>query len=504
MRRQPLEVARVISARAAMRVLPFMHEPAQYQPEDRPDRRLTLFRANAIAFSHAALRSDKQITEAADAIRTLTQLDSQLYGSTKVASRAIVAISTGFPVDGGQRAENAAKAITTSQFSNTGTVEAAAADAASLYAGLSAVKLVEKPLWPQGCSDSITQSWVSFRDDLLTENEHWEVWTIWYEARLAGAPYDPVLERQRVLYGFENDRQPVAAANSALSRIIADHQGYPALLPEERATPMAFVRADEQIDALPIAVSTERANLGVIAAAHAALSAMMEDFASGSGGAQFPKLATTITRCRAALGANPASIDVIGLGVHVSVLSGFTQRADEFLLPEDAAQLSAIETEVYRFLSQFDEWGQYASTMATPLGTADAETQAFADAQAAMSHIMDLAPDLFSDRAKEALAALHYAALPDGDLGSGHPTAAGRLRSYLRAVRSALFAVAIWVLDQVKQGTGKGIQATVGIAAAAVLTGASMLLVRLASGLPAEFGFLSAILSYLSRLAAGS
>ncbi len=71
---------------------------------------------------------------------------------------------------------------------------------------------------------------------------------------------------------------------------------------------------------------------------------------------------------------------------------------------------------------------------------------------------MALAPDLFSDRAKEALAALEEAAVPDSDLGIGPSVRAGLLRSYLRAVRSALIAVGIWVLDQVKQGAGKGIQ----------------------------------------------
>lgn len=504
MRRQPPEAARVLAARAAMRVLPFIHSDPHYQPEDRPDRRLTLFRANAIAFAYSATPPDKQIASAADAVRSLTQLDALLYGSTKVASRAIEAISSGFPLDSGRRAESAAKAITTFQFHKIGTVEAAAADAASLHAGISTLRLAASPLWPNGCAEWIMQRWVSFRDDLFSLNEQWEVWTNWYEARLAGAPYDQALERARAIYAVENRPQTVAVINGAIARMIEDHQGYPALIPEKRSTPTVFVQAGEQIDAFPPTVSPDPSRASIIASAQAALFEVMDGFASGNAGAQFPKLTASLRRCQGALGVDPQSLDLIGLGVHASVLSGYAARADEFLLPEDAAQLTAIAEQLSRFLSQFEEWSRYSSSTAVPLGAADAELQAVRDARAAMEQLMALAPDLFSDRAKEALAALEEAAVPDSDLGIGPSVRAGLLRSYLRAVRSALIAVGIWVLDQVKQGAGKGIQGTVGLAAAAVLSGVGVFLYRLASGLPAEFGFLSGLLSYLSRLGAGS
>src|SRR6056297_3157151 len=80
MRRQPPEVARVLAARAAMRVLPFIHSDPHYQPEDRPDRRLTVFRANAISFAYSATPPEKQIASAADAVRSLAQLDALLDG----------------------------------------------------------------------------------------------------------------------------------------------------------------------------------------------------------------------------------------------------------------------------------------------------------------------------------------------------------------------------------------------------------------------------------------
>lgn len=503
MRRQPPEAARVLAARAAMRVLPFIHSDPRFQPEDRPDRRLTLFRANAIAFAYSATPADKQIANAADSVRDLTQADAFLYGSTKVASRAIQAISSGFPLDSGRRAESAAKAITTSQFHQTGTIEAAGADAASLNAGISTLRLAASPLWPSGCPAWVMQTWVSLRDDLFSLDEQWEVWTNWYEARLAGAPYDQALERSRAIYAFENRPQTVILVNSALARVIENHQGYPALIPEERITPAVFVNAAEQIDAFPPSVALDPRKVRVIASAQTALIAVIDGFASGNAGAQFPKLIASLRRCEAALGRDSHSLDVIGLGVHASVLAGYAARADEFLLPEDAAQLTAIVEQLASFLSQFEEWSRYSSSVSVPLGAADAELQAVRDARAAMEQLMLLAPGLFSDRAKEALTALEDAAVPDSDLGLDPAVRFGLIRSYLRAVRSAFLAVGIWLLDQVKQGAGKGIQGTVGLAAAAAISSVGVLLYRLASSLPAEFGFLSGLLSFLSRLGGG-
>ena len=493
----------MLAARAGLRVLPFIHRDPQFQPEDQPDRRLTLFRANLIAWAHVALSEDREVWEAAGAVRDLAQVDEFLYGSTKVAARAIVTVNSGFPMDHSRRYEKAAKAITSQQFSKTGTVEAAALDAARLHGGMQTSLLATKPLWPAGCADWIMRTWTELRDELLAADDGWEVWTNWYEARLAGAPFDPALERKRALFPFENKPQPVEAVNSALAALIEAHQGYPALIPEERLSPAVFVAGREVIDALPQAIAVDAGKRPVIAPARKALCAMMDDLAASAGGAQFPRMARTLTRSRAALGDDIDTLDVIGLGVHAGVLSAYARRADEFLLPEDASQLVSLEAQLGSFFAQFDEWRAYVTAMAVPLGGADAELQALKDAQSAMAKLMGLAPDLFSEQAKAMLSSLADAASAEGEPATSAEMQQGLRRSYLRTVRSALRAVSIWVLDQVKQGAGKGIQGTVGLGAAALLTGAGMLLMRLASGLPAEFGFLSAILSYLLRLAAG-
>ena len=140
----------MLAARAGLRVLPFIHRDPQFQPEDQPDRRLTLFRANLIAWAHVALSEDREVWEAAGAVRDLAQVDEFLYGSTKVAARAIVTVNSGFPMDHSRRYEKAAKAITSQQFSKTGTVEAAALDAARLHGGMQTSLLATKPLWPAG------------------------------------------------------------------------------------------------------------------------------------------------------------------------------------------------------------------------------------------------------------------------------------------------------------------------------------------------------------------
>jgi hypothetical protein len=62
--------------------------------------------------------------------------------------------------------------------------EAISADAARIVDGESVFDVVQSPLWPDG--QPLGGIWRNFRDNLLTANEDWQVWTGWYENRLTG------------------------------------------------------------------------------------------------------------------------------------------------------------------------------------------------------------------------------------------------------------------------------------------------------------------------------
>ena len=62
--------------------------------------------------------------------------------------------------------------------------EAISADAARIADGESVFDVAQSPLWPDG--QPLGGIWRNLRDNLLTANEDWQVWTGWYENRLIG------------------------------------------------------------------------------------------------------------------------------------------------------------------------------------------------------------------------------------------------------------------------------------------------------------------------------
>jgi hypothetical protein len=62
---------------------------------------------------------------------------------------------------------------------------AVAQDAAFVDSGYSGAELVGLPLWRDGRPEWAYKAWYTLKAALLDEDEGWEVWTDWYEARLA-------------------------------------------------------------------------------------------------------------------------------------------------------------------------------------------------------------------------------------------------------------------------------------------------------------------------------
>jgi len=194
-------------------------------------------------------------------------------------------------------------------------------------------------------------------------------------------------------------------------------------------------------------------------------------------------------------------LDAVLLGVHGARLQGFADRADEVLMPEDAAELVTLNVQLALFLAQFPEWADYASGIGGGFGTPQAEQQAVADATAALDQIDQDAPGVIAPDAREGVAILAEAAIPEPTADDPEPVAPPvARRSLLRAARSALRALAGQALADVQVGVSKGIQKSAESTTVAAISGVKGYLLALAVGLPGEFGWLAAIATYLTRM----
>ena len=105
-----------------------------------------------------------------------------------------------------------------------------AADAAFIDSGRSAAELAGLPLWADGAPDWVAEIWRSLRRALLATNDGWEVWTEWYEARLAGdmaQPPNEALEIARATIADEIWKQGPTVVNAEIKRLIEEHKGPP-------------------------------------------------------------------------------------------------------------------------------------------------------------------------------------------------------------------------------------------------------------------------------------
>jgi hypothetical protein len=62
-------------------------------------------------------------------------------------------------------------------------------DATRVEEGATASVIAGSPLWPQGQPDQHQSLWQELKAALHATGQDWEVWTIWYDDRLAGYPF---------------------------------------------------------------------------------------------------------------------------------------------------------------------------------------------------------------------------------------------------------------------------------------------------------------------------
>ena len=146
-------------------------------------------------------------------------------GSYVVVAAAFAARSAG--ADGDDDAAQSAAAVVDFVTSLAG-YGVAESDASFAESGRSAAELAGLPLWPSGPPNRAFDYWRTLKAALLAANEGWEVWTDWYEARLAGDAghsRNEALEIARAMIPDEIWKQGPAVVNAEIKRFIAEHAG---------------------------------------------------------------------------------------------------------------------------------------------------------------------------------------------------------------------------------------------------------------------------------------
>ena len=231
---QPKEVSVVIAARAALRVAPLLGWlfDRESRLKEKPSAIiLPLWRALA-----APRAAAKYPARSAD-IRAVARGAAGAAAGFANAATSIGALATAAASAAGA----AFATVFTAAFANaaaTAVGRAASTDAAwkevnddvnALWSGARTTQtLADAPLWNGNAPDWALDRWLDFKNKLLSLDEDWDVWTDWYEGRLAGKASIEELEIARLTLGIDDPEkaeelwgQGPKAVNARIKELIA-------------------------------------------------------------------------------------------------------------------------------------------------------------------------------------------------------------------------------------------------------------------------------------------
>jgi hypothetical protein len=240
------EVAITLAARAALRVTPLLGRELRRgrRPHDEILSTFILQPLRATALSWVAAKYPARghalgaaaFAVAFDAFAHTEADDPAAHDAARATTAAFVTLEA---ADAAFAAADAAfAAVDAASFAATPNVDAAifaaafadasdaSNEAALIDSGRSAAELAGTPLWPNGAPDWASDAWQTFKSDLLAADQNWDVWTDWYEARLAGDaahPPNEALEIARATIPDEIWKQGPAVVNAEINRLIAKH-----------------------------------------------------------------------------------------------------------------------------------------------------------------------------------------------------------------------------------------------------------------------------------------
>lgn len=548
----PREFVAVIATRAALRALPMLaHDFAGNPPEELTKVMLPSLRALSTAGAGATWpRRVSEIWDIAASAEPHVQGASSIAerGGHVAAGRLCSAFEDTlrlFAYPAGYILHSANATTASADIVGAGSWEAVSWDAnqlpvewtAARGAALLAAGLHTRPLWPEGSPPHASRDWKDLKA-VLPADEDWWVWTKWYEDCLAGRPPDQSLDFARAAIPDQDwergpkhvngiiarlTAQPTYSPSSPLSETsvattkatahdalrlvdqvsildeLVDHQ-IPEL-PGELPSPLHFRIRDGVLHiAEPPAPQLPGGRERTVGEAWQALETLLSDFQGDPSGQNNPTLGRVLHACRRALGDSVDEAKPVVLGVHACRLRELAGRADEILLPEAAAELTALSAQLALFVEQLPDWRDYANGLAQGFGTPDAEVRAAHEGASALTAIEEASPGIIAPEAKNALQELQQSAVTEPAVEG--PEAAQQIvrRSWLRAVRSVLRHLSADAVASSRDGLRIGIKTVAATATVLAIAAAGQYILGLARALPREFGWLSRIVEYVQSL----
>jgi hypothetical protein len=256
------DVAVLFAARAALRVLPLIKlSPWQGNPGmRRGNQRMTthevvlrVFRAVAAAWAVAAYPGQRSLLN--NAARGVRVSHGEI--STPSLIRAVEFASDAATAEAGAMAcasiaiSHALDAVGSSKDPKAFELflQALATDASLLDERFSAVTLANSKLWPGRIPDWISDNWQELRAELLSQNEDWDVWTEWYDERLAGDLANQEIQIARATIENAIWQQSPAAVNAHIKELTREREIFQHAIEDE---------SDElpNVDAIPRQTTT--------------------------------------------------------------------------------------------------------------------------------------------------------------------------------------------------------------------------------------------------------
>lgn len=223
---RPYALTAALAARAALRSLPLVSLWMEWDEEEALPMMLPTFRVLAAAWLAAVERGRTGGVDGPSAAPLAREVDEAIAHATGAVSKATSVVANTPSKGAFDHARNALAAAVRSAYAlgsstpgpNTAFRAIAhatdTADAwddlnADIEAGVTAFSggfagqwLMASPLWPQGMPPWAEEGWKSLRGRLeAREDEHWRIWTDWYDARLDPSAHpdpDPARERLRL------------------------------------------------------------------------------------------------------------------------------------------------------------------------------------------------------------------------------------------------------------------------------------------------------------------
>lgn len=498
---QPRTVSIAIATRTAMRVAPLLWTDRSIA-EIRFALILPVFRAISVSLT-ATEKRGIELCNSTDAAVHATQAaanvaDAAAHADTAyAAARAThsAAYAAAHATDAEAAADDAAHGAAAAAYAAAYAASAAAAgeslkqDIRFLLEAGSPDRLVTQPLWANEAPAEIMEQWSAMKSALLSrDDENWWVWTTWYDERLRGAPVNFDLELEKALIPDEVWKMGPADANAEIAKLMEKYAPIETAkepeLPPEKSAPIDFILTNEGIEpGLPPGSENERRGLD---GAWQGLCDQADILIAGLGD-NWPFERAILEKYRQALGDNAAAVNIFRLGVNGGMLKGLSETADKFLMEPQAEALKNLTAQHAHFVAGSPAWRQHEAEEHEQIAAPEIEAKV-ADVAA---EIVDKTEGL----TEEARAQIEEMKDSRGPFGY-HP--------YLRTVLKLLHRLFGWGLEKVRDGIGEGIKfstkAVVIGSIAALITNAGEQLTRLATLIPAEYGWLAEMVAFFARV----